>query len=283
LSLSRRAFLGALGAVSAACRSATSVSSPATQPIRHGSLAATGPSEAYEVVDLSHTLGPGSPYIHVRDATFPFRREPIATIATRGVYANRWELTEHIGTHFDAPCHFDERTACVDAVPLADLFAEAVVITLNRRATADPDAELTLEDLAAWRAQHGPLPKRCAILLCSGWSERWPSQARFANSDAAGIMHFPGFSRAAIEQLARAPEVLGIGTDTLSIDPGRDVRFDGHRVLASAGKWALECLTNLARLPARGARLFVGVPKVEQASGGPARVVAWVPRRSETQ
>jgi kynurenine formamidase len=96
-------------------------------------------------------------------------------------------------------------------------------------------------------------------------------------------MHFPGFSHAAVEQLARTPEVLGIGTDTLSLDPGRDVRFEGHRVLASAGKWALECLTNLARLPARGARLFIGVPKVEQASGGPARVVAWVPRRGEIQ
>jgi kynurenine formamidase len=272
LRLSRRAFAGALGVVSVACRGAGSVSS-----------VAPGTSEGYELIDLSHTLGPGSPYIHVRDATFPFRREPIATIATRGVYANRWELTEHIGTHFDAPCHFDEAAACVDAVPLADLFAEAVVVAVSRRAAADPDAELTVEDLAAWRAEHGPFPQRCAILLCSGWSERWPSQDRFANPDAAGVMHFPGFSRAAIEHLARTPEVLGVGTDTLSIDPGRDVRFEGHRVLSSAGKWALECLTNLARLPARGARLFVGVPKVEQASGGPARVIAWVPRRSESQ
>jgi kynurenine formamidase len=265
---SRRTFMGALAVMGAACRSASSTT-----------IAPVQPTDAFDVVDLSHTLGPGSPYIHVRDATFPFRREPIATIATRGVYANRWELTEHIGTHFDAPCHFDERAACVDAVPLTDLFAEAVVVDLSQRAAADPDAELTVADLAAWRAELGPFPKRCAILLCSGWSERWPSQARFANADAAGILHFPGFSRAAVEQLANTPEVLGIGTDTLSIDPGRDVRFDGHRVLSSAGKWALECLTNLSRLPGRGARLFIGVPKVERASGGPARVIAWVPSR----
>lgn len=245
-------------------------------------MAPVQPEDAFDVVDLSHALGPGSPYIHVRDATFPFRREPIATIATRGVYANRWELTEHIGTHFDAPCHFDERTACVDTVPLNDLFAEAVVIDLSGRAKADPDAELTLQDLADWQTSFGPFPKRCAILLRSGWSERWPSQARFANDDAASVMHFPGFSRAAVEALARTPEVLGIGTDTLSIDPGHDVRFEGHRVLSSASKWALECLTNLARLPPRGARLFIGVPKVEQASGGPARVIAWVPIRSAT-
>jgi kynurenine formamidase len=69
------------------------------------------------------------------------------------------------------------------------------------------------------------------------------------------------------------------GTDTFSIDPGRDPRYEGHRVLSTAGKWALECLANLARLPLRGARIFIGAPKVELASGGPARVIAWVPRR----
>jgi kynurenine formamidase len=36
-------------------------------------------------------------------------------------------------------------------------------------------------------------------------------------------------------------------------------------VLSKAGKWALECLANLQRLPARGARIFIGAPKVERA------------------
>lgn len=81
MSLSRRVFMSALAAMAAGCRGT------ATLPNAAG--------EGFEVIELSHALGPGSPYIHVRDATFPFRREPIATIATRGVYANRWELTEH--------------------------------------------------------------------------------------------------------------------------------------------------------------------------------------------
>jgi len=62
--------------------------------------------------------------------------------------------------------------------------------------------------------------------------------------------------------------VLGIGVDTLSIDPGRDARYEGHRVLSTANKWALECLANLGRLPARGARIFVGAPKVELFGSG---------------
>lgn len=267
--LSRRAFVGALAAVAGGCQRSTD--RPSLAPMSRA-------GEAFDVIDLSHALGPSSPYIHVRDATFPFRREPIATIATRGVYANRWELTEHIGTHIDAPCHFDERAPCIDALPLADLFAEAVVIDVSSRAAANADAELTPADLSDWQAKHGAFPPRCAVLLYSGWDKRWPSQERFANQDAAGVMHFPGFSRAAVERLAKSPEVLGIGTDTFSLDPGRDSRYEGHRVLSGAGKWALECLANLGRLPARGARLFVGAPRVEAASGSPARVIAWVPR-----
>lgn len=237
--------------------------------------------DGFELVDLTHVLAPSSPYIEVPNATFPFRRTPIATIATRQVYANRWELTEHIGTHVDAPCHFAEHGRCLDALPVGDFFAEAVVIDLQARAAVDPDTELTLADLAAWEAANGSFPHRCAVLMRSGWDARWPSQARFANVDARDAMHFPGFSRAAVERLATIPQVLGIGVDTLSIDPGRDTRYEGHHVWAAADKWAIECLANLSRLPARGAHIFAGALRVESASGSPARVVAWVPKEGK--
>ncbi len=230
-----------------------------------------------QVVDLTHPLSPDSPYIHVKDATFPFQREAIATIFERGVYANRWALTEHIGTHLDAPCHFAIGARCVSDIPVSDLIADAVVIDLSQRAVNDPDTELTVADLDEWIGTHGPLPSRCAILLHSGWDSRWPSQERFSNTDAAGVMHFPGYSRQAMERLARTPNVLGVGIDTFSIDPGRDSTFSGHKILAAAGKWALECLANLRQLPPRGARIFVGTIPVEAASGSPARVIAWLP------
>src|SRR5262249_1374390 len=191
VTLPRRAFLGLLAALPLACR-------------RHAET-------SEEVVDLTHTLTTSSPYIPVRDATFPFRRTPIATIPTRGVYANRWELTEHIGTHIDAPCHFSTRASCLEAIPLADLFAEAIVVDLRARAASDPDTELTLDDLAQWHAAHGPLPRRCAVLLHSGGESRWPSQERFTNTDAAGVLHFPGISRPPAERLASLPADLRIG------------------------------------------------------------------------
>jgi kynurenine formamidase len=261
LRLPRREFLSTLAALPLACG---------------GRVLPPRAERLEEIVDLTHPLGPGSPYIVVRDATFPFRRAPIAVISERGVYANRWELTEHIGTHVDAPCHFAEGTPCLEAIAIQDLFAAAVVIDVRERAAVNHDTEVTVADVAAWESAHGPLPARCAVLLRSGWDSRWPSQERFSNADASGVMHFPGFARETLEVLARRPEVLGVGTDTFSIDPGRDSHYEGHRVWSTAGKWAIECLANLSRLPARGSRILAAALRVENASGGPARVIAWV-------
>jgi kynurenine formamidase len=116
-------------------------------------------------------MGPSSPYLYVRDATFPFRREPIATIPTRGVYANRWELTEHIGTHLDAPCHFDEGARCVDALPLADLFAEAVVIDVSSRAEADVACLEWGTRLAVLNSQPSAVVAEEAPMPRWGWGE----------------------------------------------------------------------------------------------------------------
>ena len=50
--------------------------------------------------------------------------------------------------------------------------------------------------------------------------------------------------------------------------------FKVHYAILPANKWGLENLANLAKLPERGATVFVGLPKVKGASGGPTRVIA---------
>ncbi len=51
------------------------------------------------VVDLTHTLSPAFPYVPIRDVTFPIRIVEIGNLDRDGVYSNKWELTEHNGTH----------------------------------------------------------------------------------------------------------------------------------------------------------------------------------------
>jgi kynurenine formamidase len=226
------------------------------------------------VVDLTHTLSPRFPYIPIRNLTFPIRITEIGDFEKDGVYSNKWELTEHNGTHIDAPNHFAANARGLDQLDAGELLVPAAVVDFRAKASADSDALLGVADLLAWESAHGTLPPRAAVLLWTGWESRVGSQATFVNAGADGTMHFPGFSEPAIEFLVKERRIAGIGTDTLSIDRGSDMHFAAHRALFAADKWALECLAHLGDVPAAGATLIVGASKVEHASGGPARVFA---------
>ena len=92
--------------------------------------------------------------------------------------------------------------------------------------------------------------------------------------DSSGTKHFPGFSIAAVKFLAEKRDIAGIGVDVISFDPGRDNNYSTHKVLFAYGKWAVENVANLEKIPATGATLIVGAPKVGGASGGIARIFA---------
>jgi kynurenine formamidase len=256
--------LGFAAATLAACRDAASPGEPLRAALRPSHL-----------VDLTHTLSPEFPFIPVQNKTFPFRISPIATVAGDGVYANRWELTEHVGTHLDAPSHFVEGGRGVDQLAIQSLIAPLAVVSIADRARSDPDAALERADLVAWERTNGRLPDGVAVFLHTGWELRVDPASSFVNMDARGVMHFPGYTEQAVEFLIADRRIAGIGIDTLSIDPGRDTKYPVHKRLFAAGSWAVECLANLGRVPVVGASVFVAPVKVRGASGAPARVIAF--------
>ncbi|HJZ72401.1 MAG TPA: cyclase family protein [Vicinamibacterales bacterium] len=226
------------------------------------------------VVDLTHALDENTPYIPVQNITFPFRKTPIATFATHGVAAYRWQIHEHLGTHVDAPSHFIEGGLSVDRLSVDRLVVPLVVIDVSMKITSDPDASLTIADIDAWERRHGRIPTHAAVMMASGWDSRINDAKAFVNADAAGAMHFPGFSPAAASFLARSRDVSGLGVDTLSIDPGIDTTYRAHKAWLAGGKWAAELAANLRQVPASGATVFVGVARVRGATGSPVRMLA---------
>ena len=226
-----------------------------------------------EVVDLTQPLFEGFP-------TFSgdkwFTMEPVVTFAKDRVNLNRWVLMEHTGTHMDAPIHFSADGRTVDLIPINDLVVPLAVVDIAARAAADPDATVTPDDIRAWEAKHGPLPEGCCVVMNSGWHGLLDSP-RFAGRDEAGKNHTPGFHPETAHLLITERAVKGIGVDTLSLDAGiRSGEFPVHYAWLSSGRWGVECLGNLDAVPASGAHLVVGGPKVRGATGGPSRVMALV-------
>jgi kynurenine formamidase len=62
--------------------------------------------------------------------------------------------------------------------------------------------------------------------------------------------------------------------DVLSFDPGVDEKYTGHKTLFEAGKWGVECVANLNKIPKIGATVIVAAPKVGKATGGFSRIIA---------
>ncbi|WP_223807296.1 cyclase family protein [Montanilutibacter psychrotolerans] len=259
----------------------------ASGPARDAASAPTVSTQ--NIVDLTHTLTPEFPYIPVPGITFPFKATPIATIPTMGVAANKWEIHEHLGTQIDAPSHFVDGGTPLDQMPVRNFIAPLAVIDIRDRARRDADASVTVDDILAWEAKYGRLPAGAAVFMYSGWEERIHDAAAFINAEgptAAGelepTMHFPGFSPEATAFLASERDVVGIGVDTLSLDPGKDKQYRAHKSWLAAGKWGVECVANLGKVPASGATVFVGATKVGGATGGPVRLIATFPSAAQS-
>ncbi|MDC7789544.1 cyclase family protein [Rhodoplanes sp. TEM] len=265
--LSRRGFFGRAGAAAAgfAATAVTPVPAPA---------ATLAPRSFERMIDLTHTLGPQFP---------TFFDTPGIEFETRAEYAKDgynmyvWKLLEHAGTHIDAPIHFAAKGASVDQIAADTLVVPLAVVDVVERADNDPDYLLSRDDLVAWEAKHGRLPRGCCVAMHAGFGRIAVSDpARFIGRDVDGTLHFPGIAPEAAAWLLNDREVAGLAVDTLSLDNGPSTEFGTHKLWLTAGRWGLENVANLDQAPPTGATLVVGVPKVKDATGAPVRLFAFV-------
>ncbi|MDQ7842625.1 MAG: cyclase family protein [Armatimonadota bacterium] len=225
------------------------------------------------VQDLTHVLHPRFPSFN--PAFFPkFERKTFVTIKKDGFYGNVLTYWEHSGTHMDAPHHFVTGRWMVHQIPAGRLIAPAVVIHIHERAATSADAQVTPDDIRAYERRFGRIPRGALVFMHSGWEARVNDEAAYRNPDAKGTMHFPGFHPEAAELLVQERDIVGIGVDTLSLDYGASTDFKTHVTILGANKYGLENVANLARIPPRGATVFVGGPRIQDGSGGPTRVIA---------
>ncbi len=226
-----------------------------------------------KAVDLSYPLNsknafwPGENY-------YPFQMDTIATLEKDGVLSKAFRMPEHLGTHIDAPNHFEPNQPSVDEIPLANLIGRGVVLDISLQAESNADAMLSVADIQAWEKQHGEIPKRAIVLLNTGWGRFWNNLTRYQNRDSRGELHFPSYSPEAAEFLVKQRDVLGIGVDNMSIDRGISKKFQVHHIVNKAGKFGLENVAHLDKLPPQGFTLIVAPIKLETGTGGPTRVWA---------
>lgn len=242
------------------------------------SLAPTLPAEAARrrsprTVDLTHRL--------VKDFPDFYGNEPVISdvvdfsFESDGFYSKSWTFPEHIGTHMDAPGHFAEGARNVDELPADELVAPLVVVDIRHKVAEDgPNAMVEPEDLVTWERGHGRIPERALVAMYSGWDDLVDNGDAFRGGEGFPDLNFPGFSVEATDWLVAHRDPVGIGVDTLSLDPGDSEAFPVHFEFLATNRYGVENLRNLGDVPAKGATVFVGAVPWEDGSGGPCRVIA---------
>jgi len=226
-----------------------------------------------KTVDLSHAFSFSSP---TWTGEIGFETQMMKEVTRENNYHYRSyhvEMTQNIGTHIDSPLHFDPNGISVSQLDLANLVnIPLCIINVVDKAEKDVDYELSVEDINNYEAKYETvIPKGSLVVCYSSWDRHWidPNRYRGVNGEDKG-MHFPVFSLEAVKFLNEKREIAGIGIDTLS--PETNLAFPIHCYILGKGKYIVENLTNLGRMPEFGGLVTVLPLKIKDLTESPVRV-----------
>lgn len=206
-------------------------------------------------------------------------------------------IEEHVGTHCDAPAHFipdpkhglphstDVGGMTVEQLDLNQFIGPAAVIDVTYLTGTGAPGEsplIQVEDIQRWEDEHGAIQSDDVVLLRTDWTDRHYRLAPEGNAFA----YDPIIARKTPAWPAPDPQAMQylvdrgvrcVGIDNNSMGP-LQADAETHWVGLGHGVLFVERMTNLGKLPPRGA-FFIFLPiKIEGGSGAPGRAVALVPR-----
>ncbi len=258
-----------------------------------------------KLVDLSVTVSehhPSSwpehmPFAHHNTSWFEEGELPSGALScSLGPYVTHFMiLDEHAGTHVDAPTHFipPQGSGLPDEGPLGSLSAEkldlskligpAVVVDLRHldgEAKPGESPAIASAHLEEWQERNGPFQAGEVVLLWTGWSRHYKT-----GPEGRAFVHEPLVEKsrpawpapdASVAVLLDECGVATVGIDAPSMGSAEE-GIEVHKAGLSREMAFVEMLTNLDRLPTRGAT-FVFLPlKIAVASGAPGRAIALLP------
>jgi arylformamidase len=184
----------------------------------------------------------------------------LGKVNSEGYNLTRLSMTVHTGTHVDAPSHFLEDGATIDAITLDRLFGTAVLFRYKQSPNSQ---EIKLEDLTDEAFE---LEENCIFILHTGIQE-------FAETSDYNAL-FPVPSNDLLYYLVKK-RIKAYMTDATAIDTVSSHSNAKHLILFKAGIPIVENLMNLHLLPEKKTFFISALPlKLAGREGAPCRAVA---------
>ena len=228
-----------------------------------------------KIIDLSHkvydglTTHPSHPRIVINnfvthEFTAPRYKPPCKGFATKQLL-----ISDHAGTHVDAPTHFHADSESIDQQPLDKYFGEAILLDVSHKEIRQPvDLNLVRQTLARDTLDVRPDD----IVLIRAWSGGW-EEHDFHRANGLAID---------AAQWLRKKGMKAVGIDLGNIEDNADMTRRVHVYLLEEKVPIYENLANLGALPANRF-WFVGCPlNLKDCTGSPVRAVAFIDGELET-
>ena len=242
-------------------------------------------SDRYEWVELSHSLSNESPYW----AGIPEGSVELGSVCydwgnpMLDCLIQTFKFPGQFGTHIDFPGHFVKNRELSEAYGVENLIYPLCVIDITAKVAEDVHYAATVDDIKAYEAQYGPIPDGAFVALYTGWAKNWPDMDALSGIAEDGSENFPGWSMEALQYIYEVRHAAASGHETLDTDASALAASAGdlacERYILDKGKLQIEVLDNLDKVAPAGAILIAAWPRIEGATGLPARVIAITPKK----
>lgn len=204
---------------------------------------------AKKIIDISMELDNATPE-WPGDTPFAYRLS-VTKQQSGSVNIGQLQASTHIGTHIDAPFHYDEQGLKTDELPLDVYLSTAQVMDVSGR------DQVRLADLDELAEGVG------AVLLKTG---SWQDRSAFPEK-------WPLFDPAIARWLEKR-NVRLLGVDVPSVDPETSKELPMHHAMNASGRFILEGIVLDAVQP--GIYELAALPlKIRGGDGSPVRAVLY--------
>ena len=242
-------------------------------------------SDAYEWVELSHSLNNTSPYwggipagsVELGKTVFDWGNPMLECLI------QTFKFPGQFGTHIDFPSHFVKGAASSEAFGANNMLMPLCVIDITEKVAQDVHYAVTVADIKDYEAKYGAIPDGAFVALRTDWAKNWPNMDKLSGIAEDGSENFPGWSLEALQYIYEERNAAANGHETLDTDASALAAAQGdlacERYVLAKGKLQIEVLDNLDKVAPAGALLFAAWPHIEGATGLPARVLAITPKQ----
>ena len=182
------------------------------------------------------------------------------------------------GTHIDFPGHFVKDGELSEAYDVKQGVFPLCVVDITDKVAQDVHYAVTAQDIKDYEAKYGPIPDGAFVALRTDWYKNWPDMDALSGIAEDGSENFPGWSMEALKYIYEERNAAANGHETLDTDASAEAAkaedLACERYVLSKGKLQIEVLRNLDKVAPAGAVLFAAWPRIEGATGLPARVWA---------